>query len=107
MKLVVVEDCRHIRNGLIRLLHSHPQVELIGLAATESEAIRLIAESDPDTVLLDIGLAMGNGVRVLEAARRMGSRAYIIVMTVMAHDGYRDICLRLGANEFRDKVLDF
>lgn len=107
MRLVVVEDSMEVRNRLIALLALRPDIDIVGHAATESDAIKLIDQTRPDTILLDINLAMGNGVRVLESIRYRGSCAYVIVMTSHTHEAYRELCLRLGADEFRDKALEF
>src|SRR4051812_7125908 len=65
--VVVVEDSTIVRERLIRLLTSIPNVRVVGEAATVSDAIRTVGELRPDVVTLDLRLENGSGLDVLRA----------------------------------------
>ena len=68
MRAVIVEDHYHALQDLLGLLSDYcPEIEVLGHAANQNDAIRLIQEKKPDLVFLDIELADGgNGFSVLE-----------------------------------------
>lgn len=67
MKVVIIDDERLARNELRRLLKAHPELELAGEAATIEEGLQLIAEVEPDLLLLDIQMPEGSGFDLLAA----------------------------------------
>lgn len=66
MTALVVDDERLARFELRRLLRAHPDVEIVGEAAEGDEALRLIAETSPDVLFLDIQMPGMSGFDLLE-----------------------------------------
>jgi two-component system, LytTR family, response regulator len=67
MRALVVDDERLARNELCRLLAAHPQVAVVGEAASVAGAIAQAAALAPDLILLNAGLPDGSGYDVLAA----------------------------------------
>lgn len=63
---VIVEDSRLARNELKELLKAHPEIELIGEAANVDDGFKLITESKPDLLFLDINMPEKDGFELLE-----------------------------------------
>lgn len=57
MKVVVVEDSRLARAGLVRMLGDYPGVEVVGEADHPDSALPLIRATLPDVLFLDIQMA--------------------------------------------------
>ena len=81
--------------------------------ATQDEAVHLgipmlsdELPSDLDLVIVDIFLAAGSGLGVLEAAQGMQMRAQRVVLSNFATPEVRRRCLALGAAEVFDKSRD-
>ncbi len=106
MKTVIVEDSALVVASLRQLLQALPEIEVAGTAATEAAAVELIQRISPDLVLLDLGLAAGSGLNVLERIRAGGSTARVLVVTNNAFEDYRTACLAAGAQGFFDKSRD-
>jgi two-component system, LytTR family, response regulator len=72
MRAVIVEDNFSARWELQSLIEdNHPEVYIVGHAATQAEAVRLLQEHSPELVFMDIELADGgNGFAVLEEIRQ-------------------------------------
>ena len=70
--------------------------EVVGEAATPSEALAVIAETHPDVVLLDVHLPDGGGVAVLEA---LPARRPPKVLALSVSDAAEDVVpmIRAGA----------
>jgi two-component system, LytTR family, response regulator len=82
-RTIVVDDEAPARRGLRRLLEPHHEVAVIGEADCGEEAVRMIADQQPDLVLLDIQLPNYDAFEVL---RR--STAVPLVIFTTAHDEY-------------------
>ena len=103
MNLVVVEDSTLIREQLLRLLAQEPRVHVQGTAGTEAEAMALIQREQPQAIVLDLGLAQGNGVHLLERLRAEGCQAQVLVLTNNLGPALRQRCAELGAAGYYDK----
>jgi two-component system LytT family response regulator len=67
MKVLVVDDERLARAELRRLLANHPQVQLVGEAASAAEGVVQAAARQPDLILLDVQMPGGSGFDLLDA----------------------------------------
>ncbi len=69
IRSLIIEDESRSASALTSLLAQYcPKVEIIGVAATVKEGIKLINEEQPDLVFLDIALPDGDGFTILENA---------------------------------------
>ncbi len=83
LRAPVVDDERLARRELGYLLRDHPEVELVGEAASLDEARRAVERLSPDLVFLDIQLGHESGFELLERTRL---RARVVFVT--AHDEF-------------------
>lgn len=104
MKLVLIEDSEVIRRQMVRLLADVSGLSVIGQADNEEAALTLIRSTVPDVVLVDIGLAEGSGMKVLERARQIGYGGKLFVLSNRDPDFYEMLCARHGADAFYDKA---
>lgn len=89
----VVVAGTHVRLARLGALLDSAGIEVLGLAKTVDEAVDLVAEKDPDTVLLDLALAAG-GLEVVENV--MARCATPIVLTGAAAESAEE-ALSAGA----------
>jgi DNA-binding NarL/FixJ family response regulator len=68
IRVVVVEDHAVVRSGLLQLLRSVEQVEVVGSAAGGQDAVAIAAAKQPDVVLMDLEMPDIDGI---EATRRI------------------------------------
>jgi two-component system LytT family response regulator len=66
MRAAIIEDEPLARKELRRMLVPHPSVEIVGEAANIAEAKKLIEETSPDLLFLDIHMPGGTGFDLLE-----------------------------------------
>jgi DNA-binding NarL/FixJ family response regulator len=108
VRVVIVEDSPLVRTRLKALLHADvPDAELVGEAEEAQAAIRLIADTGPDVVILDLQLAVGSGLEVLRAVKSGPHAPVVIVLTNRASLEYQSTCLEAGAEFFFDKSFGF
>lgn len=71
VRILVCDDHAVVRAGLLALLDSTPDIEVVGEAGTGEEALALAAKLTPDVVLMD--LQLGEGIDGVETTRRLTS----------------------------------
>ncbi len=103
MNVVVVEDSELIRTQLLRVLSQQPGLHVVGSAADEEWAVRLILDRDPEVVLLDLALSPGSGVKVLQRIRQAGCQSRVVILTNNDEEPLRQTCMGLGVAGFFDK----
>jgi DNA-binding NarL/FixJ family response regulator len=99
-RVVLADDQDLMRGGLKVILESEPGMRVVGEARTGAEAVRLVAELEPDVICLDVQMPDVDG---LEAARRiaaLGSRTAVLILTTFDRDDYLFEALRAGASGF-------
>lgn len=83
ISVYVIEDNRLLREGIVALLASHPDVTVVGAARNSEGALPEIGKSMPHVVLADSGLAEDDIERLVESIVRMVPSARVIVMDLL------------------------
>lgn len=107
MRVFIVEDSELVKRRLVATLGDLADVEVIGSAASEAEAIASILATHPDVAIVDIQLRSGNGMNVLQEVKRQQAGLKVIVLTNFGYPQYRRRCLDAGADYFLDKSAEF
>ena len=107
IRILVADDHRLVREGIISLLREEADMEVVGQASNGRQAVELAAKLTPDVVILDIAMPDLNGV---DAARAIFSRlpkVRIIALTVHAEQRFVVNMLRAGATGYLPKSSAF
>jgi two-component system nitrate/nitrite response regulator NarL len=97
VRIVVADDHPIFREGLIKLLRTRPDFEVVGAAADGDDALRLVAEFEPDLLLLDLAMPRMGGLVALRELRVRSTRARIILVTAAIDRTEIVTGLQLGA----------
>jgi two-component system KDP operon response regulator KdpE len=102
-KILIVEDDADVRLGYAVLLKAHHYSTCF--ASDAAAAISEARKSEPDLILLDLGLPAGDGFVVLDRLRSNMNLATIPIIVVSARDAHanKDRALKAGARAFLQK----
>jgi DNA-binding NarL/FixJ family response regulator len=83
-RLVLVDDHALVREGLKAMLMAAPQIEVVGEAGHASEALAVVAETQPHLVLLDVGMKDVNGIEL--ASQLLAQHPSLLVLMLSMYD---------------------
>ncbi|MGN6198612.1 response regulator [Humibacter sp.] len=86
IRLLVVDDHPVVRDGIVGMVASAPDVEVVGEASDGAEAVSLARVLDPDVVLMDLRMPGTDGVAATREFARLGIRARVVILTTFDSD---------------------
>jgi DNA-binding NarL/FixJ family response regulator len=106
MRVVVADDQTAVREGLVTLLSTMPDIEVVGSAVDGEQALALVARSIPDIVLMDLRMPRVDGVEATRRIRAAHPGTQVVVLTTYADDMSILDALRAGAIGYLTKDAD-
>ncbi|MES2372771.1 MAG: response regulator [Bacteroidota bacterium] len=108
LKVLLIDDTVMILQRLQSLLSEVKQVSRTESATSAEEALVLMDGYHPDVMVLDINMPGMGGIEMLrKLSVKQMIKPVVIMLTNNTFAGYRDECMRLGADYFLDKSRDF
>ena len=102
MKIIIVEDEKSIRNGLVKMLPKlDPEYEVVGSAKDGSEGYQRILAEQPDLVIMDIEMPEMDGHRLTKLIKdddRL-KKLPVIIFSSLVNEQMRQKGKELGADE--------
>ncbi|MQA22387.1 LytR/AlgR family response regulator transcription factor [Rugamonas rivuli] len=102
MRVLIIDDERLARDELRRLLLEHPQVEIVGEAASVQEGLQQIARLSPELIFLDVQMPDGSGFDLLTALEQPPPA----VIFTTAYDRYAIRAFDVSALDYLLKPVD-
>ena len=108
LRIMVVDDHTLFREGLIALLGTAPDTEVVGEAGTGREALDRIDDVSPDVVLMDIMMPDMDGYETMRRIRAIDKfrDLPILALTAKAMKGDKEKCIDAGASDYIAKPVD-
>ncbi|WP_093800283.1 response regulator transcription factor [Streptomyces sp. Wb2n-11] len=99
VRILLCDDHVVVRAGLLALLGSEPDIEVVGEAGSGEEAVAMAAKLTPDVVLMD--LQLGTGIDGVEATRRIApTGVHVLVLTTYDTDADITRAIEAGATGY-------
>jgi DNA-binding NarL/FixJ family response regulator len=98
--VLIVEDDAPTRTRLAEAVGAHPELEVVGEAGDFAGGLDLLRVTVPDVLLVDLGLPDESGVRLIHAARQLGSDTQAMVITVFADEQHVMQAIQAGARGY-------
>lgn len=86
IKLVIVDDHSVVRQGLNMFLGLDPELEVVGEAGNGEEALQVVAEQQPDVVLMDLLMPVMDGIEATRAIRSQYPSVEVLALTSVLED---------------------
>jgi len=99
-RVLVADDEHLMRAGLIELLTTDPEIEIVGQASTGREAVELARQLAPDVVLMDVRMPDLDGIAATRELSRTSPSVKVLMLTTFEQDDYVFGALRAGASGF-------
>lgn len=97
IRILVVDDHTMLREGVIALLATETDIEIVGEASDGIEAVERYDQLQPDIMLLDMQMPRQDGEATIRIVRERHPKAKIVVLTTYAGDVQASRALKAGA----------
>ena len=111
-RVLIVDDHPAVRMALALLIGQESDLELCGEAADLSEALRLVADTQPDVAVIDISLKTGCGIDLIQRIKDRNNTVRMLVWSTHSESLYAERALRAGAlgyvnkDQATDKIVE-
>ena len=100
IRVVLADDHVLIRAGLKALLHSLPNIQVVGEASDGHEAVDVVEKLQPDVVIMDIAMSNLNGLEAASRITRQQPKVNVIILSMHANEEYVGQALDAGATGY-------
>ncbi|MCX2899368.1 response regulator [Pseudomonas mandelii] len=100
IRVALVDDHSLVRDGIKALLSVMANLEVVGEAENGADAIDMIGRSQPDLVLVDIGLKDMNGLELTRLLRNRYPALKVLVLSMYDNHEYVSESVRAGASGY-------
>ena len=104
IRIVCVDDHQMMRRGLMELLAGQTGIEIAGEAANGLEAIDVVAQVEPDVVLMDVSMPKMNGIQATRRIKAESPGLRIIGLSMYQDEQTAQSMLEAGADIYLSKT---
>jgi DNA-binding NarL/FixJ family response regulator len=103
IRVLVADDQAVVRDGLVLLLSTADELEVVGVAANGTEAVAKALQLQPDVALIDLRMPELDGAGVTAALAEQATGIRVLILTTYADDDAVLPALRAGAAGYLTK----
>jgi DNA-binding NarL/FixJ family response regulator len=100
IRLLLIEDNRLLRDGILSILKAHKDIIIIASSGDGKNSLPKIQQLKPNVVLLDLGLRSQNSLHIVEIVKKDFPEAKVIVMDLAPVQADILQYVKAGANGF-------
>jgi len=104
IKLLIVDDLDHVRQGLKTLLNLTEDIEIIGEAVNGFEAIGMALVLNPDVILMDYEMPKLDGIEATKVVKHLNLDIHIVMISIHDGDEIRNKAIQAGVAAFDNKA---
>lgn len=106
IRIVLIDDHNLFRSGIKALLSRQVNFDIVGEAADGLSGVKLVEQTNPDIVLLDLDMPVMNGRETLAQILSVRHEQNVVMLTVSEDGEDLTECMRLGARGFLLKNIN-
>lgn len=105
IRIVICDDHELIREGVKKIFRSSTDMRIVGEAADLAGTLLLVAQQQPDVVVLDISLPGHEGLAGLAELRRQFPLQCVVMLSMYGEERYAVSALEAGAQGYITKAM--
>jgi DNA-binding NarL/FixJ family response regulator len=103
VRVVIADDHPVVRSGIRDMLEQDDDIEVVGEAASGTEALQQVEEKQPDVLLLDVEMPELSGVEVAQQLQQQGHPVRLLALSSYDDQEYVQGLLKGGASGYLTK----
>jgi NarL family two-component system response regulator LiaR len=100
IRVLICDDQAIVCEGLQAILSTAQDIEVVGTAHDGAQAVEMVAEAQPDVVLMDLKMPVMNGVQATRLIREQHPQVRVLVLTTYDADEWVFDAVRGGASGY-------
>jgi len=100
ISILLVDDHKIVREGTRQLLEQSPDMHVVGEASDGVEAVNLVAEIQPDVIVMDVRLPRMNGIEATHTITTRFPMIKVLILSAYDDDSYVFPLLEAGASGY-------
>jgi len=105
-KVLVADDHKLVREGIVKLLGFYEELEVIGEAKDGLETVKKIRNEFPDLVLLDLNMPRMNGIDTIKKIKEIAPNIRVLILTIHDDEEYIYEVTKAGAEGYIQKDIE-
>jgi DNA-binding NarL/FixJ family response regulator len=106
IRILLADDHAVLRSGLRALLETEPDLKVIAEAPNGLDAVRLLAQHQPDVALVDISMPGLNGIEIARQAKTCSPTTRVIILSAYGDEDYVREALQAGVAGYLLKRIE-
>lgn len=99
-KVIICDDQLIVCEGLQTILEAAREIEVVGIAHNGQEALKLIPQTNPDLVLMDLKMPVMNGITATRKIQQKYPQVHVLILTTYQDDEWLFDAIRGGADGY-------
>ena len=104
IKLLIVDDLEHVRQGLKTLLNLFEDIEIIGEAANGFEALGMALILNPDVILMDYEMPKLDGIEATKIVKNHNPDIQIVMISIHDSEEIKNKAIEAGVSVYENKA---
>lgn len=100
IKVLVADAGEEFRRILVEQLGTESGIEVVGATGDGGEALRLVEQTAPDVLVMDLVLTQMDGVEVLQELSQRAERPRVLVISGFVRDSVAELAASTGADYY-------
>lgn len=100
LRVLLVDDSALFLEAAVQALATDPRIEVVGSALSGQEGVALVAQRQPDLVLVDVAMPGMNGMETTRRIKAQPNAPHVVMLTSYDLQRYRAAAKAVGADNF-------
>jgi two-component system, NarL family, response regulator NreC len=100
LRLMVVDDHKIVREGLVSLISEQHDIDVIGQAGNGREAVALASRLQPDVVIMDVSMPLMSGDEATRQIKKLLPEIRVIALSMFEEEEMIQKMFRAGAESY-------